>query len=131
MAAAAATSPALIVQRLAAVLLQIYLLAIIFTESTSIGARTYEVTKHMLQRVTQIVDTPFGPVRIKLAQLNDQVVNIAPEYEDCRQLARRHNVPVKAVYDAARTSFLPRSQTLFGDKPASETQFPEADKQGS
>jgi len=78
------------------------LLAIIFTESTSIGARTYEVTKHMLQRATQSVETPFGPVRVKMAQLKDRIVNVAPEYEDCRRLARQHHVPLKEVYEAAR-----------------------------
>lgn len=74
------------------------LLTIIFTESTTIGARTYEVTKRMLQRETQTVATPLGPVRVKVARLGSRVVNAAPEYEDCRELARRHTLPLKEVY---------------------------------
>lgn len=81
------------------------LLAIIFTESTTIGARTYEVTKRMLQRETQTVETPFGPVRVKVARLGNRVVNVAPEYEDCRELARRHGLPLKEVYALARAGF--------------------------
>lgn len=81
------------------------LLAIIFTESTTIGARTYEVTKRMLQRETQTVETHFGPVRVKVARLGNQVVNVAPEYEDCRELARRHGLPLKEVYALARAGF--------------------------
>jgi uncharacterized protein (TIGR00299 family) protein len=81
------------------------LLAIIFTESTTIGARTYEVTKRMLRRETQTVETPFGPVRVKVAWLGSQVVNVAPEYEDCRELARRHDLPLKEVYALARAGF--------------------------
>lgn len=77
------------------------LLSIIFTESTSIGARTYHVTKHMLQRESRLVETPFGPVRVKLARLRERIVNVAPEYEDCRALARQHNLPVKTIYQAA------------------------------
>lgn len=81
------------------------LLAIIFTESTTIGARTYEVTKRMLQRETQTVQTALGPVRVKVARLGSRVVNMAPEYEDCRELARRHNLPLKEVYTLARSGF--------------------------
>ncbi len=81
------------------------LLVIIFTESTTIGARTYEVTKRMLQRETQTVETALGPVRVKVARLGSRVVNVAPEYEDCRELARRHNLPLKEVYALARSGF--------------------------
>ena len=65
------------------------LTGIIFTESTTIGVRTYEVTKRMLQREIQTVETPYGPVRVKVARLGERVVNVAPEYEDCLALARR------------------------------------------
>lgn len=78
------------------------LLRIIFTESTSIGVRTYEVTKRMLQRELVQVQTPYGPVRVKLARLGDQIVNLKPEYEDCRDLARRLDLPLKSVLAAAR-----------------------------
>jgi uncharacterized protein (DUF111 family) len=80
------------------------LLTIIFSESTTIGARTYPVTKRMLQRESQTVETRFGPVRVKIARLGSRITNIAPEYEDCRALARRHGVPVKEVYRLARSS---------------------------
>ena len=80
------------------------LLAIIFSETTTIGVRTYQVTKRMLQRESQTVETRFGPVRVKIARLGSLITNIAPEYEDCRALARRHGVPVKDVYRLARTS---------------------------
>lgn len=82
------------------------LIGIIFSESTSIGVRTYPVTKHMLPRSSHTVDTPFGPVRVKVAYLKERAVNLAPEYEDCRRLARQHNIPLKEVYDAARLAFV-------------------------
>jgi uncharacterized protein (TIGR00299 family) protein len=77
------------------------LLFILFSESTTIGARTYEVTRHMLQRDVQQVQTKYGMVRVKLARLGQHIVNAAPEYEDCRALAQRQGVPVKQVYAAA------------------------------
>jgi hypothetical protein len=78
------------------------LLRIIFTESTSIGVRTYEVTKRMLQREITVVQTPYGPVRVKLARLGGRIVNLKPEYEDCRELADRLDLPLKNVLAAAR-----------------------------
>lgn len=80
------------------------LLAIVFTESTTIGARTYDVTKRMLQREHRVIQTPYGPVRVKVARLGERVVNIAPEYEDCRALAASAGVAVKAVHAAAQSA---------------------------
>jgi uncharacterized protein (TIGR00299 family) protein len=77
------------------------LAAIVFTESSTIGLRTYPVTRRMLQRETRTAATRFGPVRVKIARLGDRVVNVAPEYEDCRAAARAHGVAVKAVHAAA------------------------------
>jgi pyridinium-3,5-bisthiocarboxylic acid mononucleotide nickel chelatase len=77
------------------------LLRIIYTESTSIGARTYPVTKRMLQRETRMIDTPYGLLRVKIAWLGERVVNVAPEYEDCREAARRSGVSLKDVLAAA------------------------------
>jgi len=39
---------------------------------------------------------------VKIGRLNGEVVNIAPEYEDCARLAREKRVPAKAVWEAAR-----------------------------
>ena len=73
------------------------LLAILFAESTSIGARTYPVIKRMLQREVLVVETPYGRVRVKVARLGERVVNVSPEYEDCRQVARVYQIPLKEV----------------------------------
>jgi pyridinium-3,5-bisthiocarboxylic acid mononucleotide nickel chelatase len=81
------------------------LLTIIFNESTTIGVRTYEVQKRMLQRETVSVQTPFGTLRVKIARQGDKVVNIAPEYEDCRARARESGMPVKEIYNAAIFAF--------------------------
>jgi uncharacterized protein (TIGR00299 family) protein len=77
------------------------LLDILFRESTTIGVRTYEVTRYMLQRESVQVMTRYGPVRVKVSRQGGQVVNVAPEYEDCRALAQKIGQPVKLVYAAA------------------------------
>jgi hypothetical protein len=80
------------------------LLQLIFRESTTLGARTYPVTKHMLQRQLVSVQTPYGPVRVKLAFLGEQLTNLAPEYEDCRRLAEQHGLPLKEILAAAHSA---------------------------
>ena len=85
------------------------LIGIIFRESTTIGLRTYGVQRYMLPRETRQVVTPYGAVRVKVARHGDAVMNIAPEYEDCRALAQQHNVALKLVYAAA----LAAAQTLL------------------
>ena len=47
------------------------------------------------------MDTTWGPVRIKIANMNGTVSNYAPEYEDCRALAEAHQVPLKQVLQEA------------------------------
>jgi hypothetical protein len=80
------------------------LLQLIFRESTTLGARTYPVTKHMLQRQLAIVQTPYGPVQVKLAYLGKELANLAPEYEDCRRLAEQHGLPLKEILAAAQSA---------------------------
>lgn len=73
----------------------------IFKQTSSIGLRYYEIYKEGLDRRIETVNTPYGPVRVKIAFRDGQVLNVAPEYEDCRKLAEEQNVPLKRVYWAA------------------------------
>jgi len=75
--------------------------AILFTETTTLGIREQTVTRHALPRIIEHVDTPYGPVHVKVAELPDGTTKHAPEYEDCRRLAEEHDVPLREVYRAA------------------------------
>jgi len=76
-------------------------LDVIFSESTTIGVRAYQVRRWKLEREEIPVLTPFGEVRVKVARKGSQILNIAPEYEDCRRLAKEKGVALKEVYQAA------------------------------
>ncbi|MCS6927010.1 MAG: LarC family nickel insertion protein [Candidatus Binatia bacterium] len=80
------------------------LLTVLFSETTTLGIRTYPVTRVALQRAYQQVSTPYGSVRVKLAYGPAGQVHLAPEYEDCKRLAREKQVPLKVVYNAALCS---------------------------
>lgn len=80
------------------------LLDIIFEESTSIGVRTYPVERECLERKVVRAKTPYGVVRVKVSLRGGKVVNSQPEYEDCRELARKKKVPLKKVMEAAKAA---------------------------
>jgi uncharacterized protein (TIGR00299 family) protein len=73
----------------------------LFHNTSTFGVRTYEVRRQKLQRHSQTVETPFGPIAVKVGQWRGQVVQISPEYESCRQAARHCGVPLKTIYQAA------------------------------
>lgn len=74
---------------------------VLFRDTSTFGVRTYEVRRQKLQRFSQVVDTRYGPIAVKIGQWRGQVVQVSPEYESCRQAARRCGVPLKDVYQAA------------------------------
>ena len=74
---------------------------ILFTETTTLGVRSRDEHRRILDRRFEVVHTTWGDVRIKIASLNGTVSNFAPEFEDCRQLATKHRVPLKTVMQEA------------------------------
>lgn len=77
------------------------LLATIFRETTSTGTRLYEVVKRTIPRRNIDVDTPWGSVPVKVAEMGGEVVHMAPEFEACRKLAERHGLSVRRVMEEA------------------------------
>lgn len=78
------------------------LLNLLFTETTTLGVRSYEVTRRALRRTMTRVETQYGPIDVKVAHLNGRVVNVMPEFEQVRAAATKAGVPVKVVEDAVR-----------------------------
>jgi uncharacterized protein (TIGR00299 family) protein len=74
---------------------------LILRQTTSFGVRRYVAERRKLKREIVDVQTSYGKVAVKLGRLDGQIVQAAPEYESCRQLATASNVPLKTVYEAA------------------------------
>jgi uncharacterized protein (DUF111 family) len=72
-----------------------------FTETTTLGVRTYTAERRILARQWESVHTAFGEVRIKVARLNGHIRQASPEFEDCRKLAEAKNVPLQRVMEEA------------------------------
>ena len=81
-------------------------LSIIFRESSTIGVRTYDVTRYMLPRAMITVTTAYGPIRVKVARIDGTIVNAMPEFDDCRALSEKTGVPIKKVTTAAAAAAL-------------------------
>jgi uncharacterized protein (TIGR00299 family) protein len=81
---------------------------IVFRETTTLGLRYHDVLRECLRREQIEVQTPWGPVRMKVARRGDALMNASPEFDDCRRLAAEHQVPVKDVQAAAVRAFAER-----------------------
>ncbi len=69
---------------------------IILRETTTLGVRYYRAGRTVLERTTRKLDTKFGPVRVKEADIGGAVKS-NPEYEDLKRAAKKHGVPVSQV----------------------------------
>ncbi|MBI5740852.1 MAG: nickel pincer cofactor biosynthesis protein LarC [Nitrospirae bacterium] len=78
------------------------LMDIIFTETTSIGVRFYRAERKTLDREIKPVKTKFGSVNVKLSRMKNKKQKSSVEYEDCKKIAERFNVPLLEVMKAIR-----------------------------
>jgi uncharacterized protein (TIGR00299 family) protein len=79
---------------------------IIFEETTTIGVRKYAVDRTTLDRRFVDVETEYGSIRMKVSRMDGEVVNVAPEFEDCARIARDKGVPLKKVQTLAMHAYL-------------------------
>jgi uncharacterized protein (DUF111 family) len=75
--------------------------ATLFRETTTLGLRIGSTRRLMLPRRLDVVQTAFGPIRVKVAMHGASVRGVAPEYEDCRDAAARFDAPLQDVMAAA------------------------------
>jgi uncharacterized protein (TIGR00299 family) protein len=82
---------------------------LLFEQTTTIGVRIWEARRKVLEREMVTVETPYGAVQVKVARHDGNVVNVAPEFEDCHRLAEEKSVPLKQVIAAAEAAYLKQS----------------------
>jgi pyridinium-3,5-bisthiocarboxylic acid mononucleotide nickel chelatase len=73
------------------------LCGILFRETTTLGVRFGPVRRETLDRRWVDVAVDGGSVRIKIGSRGGEVVNVAPEFDDCLRIADQTGRPVKAV----------------------------------
>jgi uncharacterized protein (DUF111 family) len=78
---------------------------VFFRDATTLGLRYDRVSRRVLARKHVTVDTQYGPIAMKVGYLGEELVNAAPEYELCKEVADRSGVPLKEVYAAAIAAY--------------------------
>jgi uncharacterized protein (TIGR00299 family) protein len=76
--------------------------AVLWRETSTLGARGYRVRKWALERDLLVVEVAGGTVRVKLGVHDGAVVNVAPEFADCARIAEATGAPLKDVLASAR-----------------------------
>lgn len=77
---------------------------LILTETSSLGVREQMARRTLVRRDRIEVETPWGKTFVKVGHLPNGQHKYAPEFEDCRVLARKAGVPLREVYVAAETA---------------------------
>ena len=75
--------------------------AIIFKESSTFGIRRHQMTRQRLHRKIIEVTTKYGKIGVKLGYLADKLKIVAPEYNDCKKIAKERKVSFRQVWREA------------------------------
>lgn len=71
-------------------------------ETTTLGLRWREEERRCAERKILTLQTRYGTIRFKMASWDGKVVNLSPEYDDCKRLALTKKVSLKEVFEEAR-----------------------------
>jgi uncharacterized protein (TIGR00299 family) protein len=71
-------------------------------ETTTLGVRWREEERVRADREIITLQTKHGSMRFKLARWEGKLVNLSPEYEDCKKLATRTGIPLKDIFEEAK-----------------------------
>ncbi|GCE12304.1 LarC family nickel insertion protein [Tengunoibacter tsumagoiensis] len=78
------------------------LASLLLRETTTLGVRLQSMQRLKAQRQQEQIETPLGPMLIKVKLLGQTMVSASPEYEECQRLALAHHLPLLDVYEIAR-----------------------------
>jgi pyridinium-3,5-bisthiocarboxylic acid mononucleotide nickel chelatase len=79
---------------------------LVFRETTTLGVRFQEMWRETLDRMWVDVTVTGGTVRVKVATRRGEIVNAAPEFEDCVRVATATGRPVKVVQAEALRAYV-------------------------
>ncbi|CAK4867161.1 unnamed protein product [Aphanomyces euteiches] len=97
--------PGLQLQVLADQVLLTALETVIFRETTTLGLRYLPAVVHRLARAFVKVQTQWGEMTVKTGYYAGSLVQYAPEFKECEQVAKQQQIPLKQVYDEVRLQF--------------------------
>ena len=78
------------------------LLDILYSETTTLGARISSMERDELERSVVEVEVSGEPVAVKIGRRRGHIVTRSPEFEDVRRVAEKTGAPFKDVYVRAQ-----------------------------
>ncbi len=78
---------------------------LLLRETSTLGVRMRQEQRSCLDRYFVAVQTVYGEIRMKVGLLEGEVLNAAPEFEDCRAAAVTHGVALKEVQQMAIAAY--------------------------
>ncbi|MCH7971392.1 MAG: nickel pincer cofactor biosynthesis protein LarC [Chloroflexi bacterium] len=90
---------------------------LILKETSTLGIRRRPVRRYEAEREVVEVDTSLGRVPVKLKRLDGEVVQVSPEYEACREIARETGLPLAEVMRVASDAAIGAYSKVAGDVP--------------
>jgi pyridinium-3,5-bisthiocarboxylic acid mononucleotide nickel chelatase len=73
------------------------LMEIMVQETTTLGIRFRYSGRKFLERSPETVESPWGKISVKRI-LRNEYPNLVPEYDACREIALKHNIPLQKIY---------------------------------
>ena len=74
---------------------------LVLTQTTTIGVRRYPVSRTIMDRRNETVNTRFGDARVKVCGYKGKQY-FYPEYESVKTICREHGVDFRTAYDEIR-----------------------------
>jgi pyridinium-3,5-bisthiocarboxylic acid mononucleotide nickel chelatase len=78
---------------------------ILFRETPTLGVRRHAAQRTKLIRRHETVETPYGPIRIKIGRRGPSDVTASPEFADCRSAAQSHHVSLREVMQVSMETY--------------------------
>jgi hypothetical protein len=74
------------------------IVGVLLRESSTLGVRVTPVRRHEAEREIITFPSSLGKATVKIKRWKQEPVQVSPEYEDCRRLAREKDLPLAEVY---------------------------------
>ncbi len=76
---------------------------IIFEETSTLGVRVGETRRIVADRSVSKIETKWGEAKVKVSAEKDRA---APEYESCKKIAEKENIPLRKVYEEVKRQYI-------------------------
>jgi hypothetical protein len=70
---------------------------LVLLHTSSLGVRSYQVERFVLDRNSSVIETTFGKVRVKKADIAGKTAKYKVEFDDCLRIAKETGLPLYQV----------------------------------